>query len=435
MTPHGRAGDQVVGQRLLRGHGVLAGSDPHAHLRPSDRQQHVGGGLGARGVDRQDRHGRLRPDPVGRRALPDRGDALEHAGLGAQGGLVQVDLGTGPRTRPGTATRPSSSCRAASTRHSDVSASGNSPPNTPECCSPACVRTSTNTSTSPAQRRGERRDVDLPVRRVGDHDDVGGQQVGVLLEEGRERRRADLLLALDEDGHAHRQPVRVGRLQDAQGADVRHDPGLVVGRATAVQPTVALDRLERLAVPVGQVPGGLDVVVGVEQHRRGARRARGSGRPPPARRPRRRAPGRRASRASARSVATISALRATSGEVAPSRLTLGIRTRSSRSARMPGMAAATAARNWSVEGAVMAASCQPAPPVRQRPGRPAPPHDHSDQPPAAEPGRRPQPAEPLLDLDRGGLRTRCPPRRCRSRRPCSAGRRPGWSPGRAGTPT
>ena len=56
----------------------------------------------------------------------------------------------------------------------------------------------------------------------------------------------------------------------AQCGDVGHDAGLVVGRAAAVEAPVALHGLERRAVPVGVVTGGLHVVVRVERHRRGA---------------------------------------------------------------------------------------------------------------------------------------------------------------------
>jgi hypothetical protein len=37
---------------------------------------------------------------------------------------------------------------------------------------------------------------------------------------------------------------------------VHRDPGLVVGRAASVEPTVALERLERLAVPLAEVSDG-----------------------------------------------------------------------------------------------------------------------------------------------------------------------------------
>ncbi len=77
---------------------------------------------------------------------------------------------------------------------------------------------------------------------------------------------ADLLLALDEHHDVDRQVVAV----DAEGAEVGGDAGLVVGGAAGVEAAVALGRLERRGVPVGVVVLGLDVVVGVEQHRRRA---------------------------------------------------------------------------------------------------------------------------------------------------------------------
>ena len=70
--------------------------------------------------------------------------------------------------------------------------------------------------------------------------------------------------------HADRQRVAEG----AQRGDVRHDAGLVVGGAAAVEPAVALDRLERVALPQRQVADRLHVVVGVEQHGRRAGRGR-----------------------------------------------------------------------------------------------------------------------------------------------------------------
>jgi hypothetical protein len=51
--------------------------------------------------------------------------------------------------------------------------------------------------------------------------------------------------------------------------DVRHHPGLVVGDAAAVQPPVLLDHGERVGLlPLGEVADRLDVLVGVQQHRR-----------------------------------------------------------------------------------------------------------------------------------------------------------------------
>ncbi len=90
----------------------------------------------------------------------------------------------------------------------------------------------------------------------------------MLREERQERRRADLLLALDE----HRHPDgEVADLQEgAQRAEVGHDARLVVGRAAAVETAVALGRLERVGLPRAGVARGLDVVVRVQQDGRGA---------------------------------------------------------------------------------------------------------------------------------------------------------------------
>ena len=126
-------------------------------------------------------------------------------------------------------------------------------------------------------------DADVPVAGVGDHDDVGAQVVEVLLQQRGQGLGADLLLALDEEDDVDRQVVA----EDPQRGQVGGDAGLVVGRAAAVEPVAALGRLERRAVPVGVVVLGLDVVVGVEQHGRRARRAPPCGRSPPARRRRR----------------------------------------------------------------------------------------------------------------------------------------------------
>ena len=116
------------------------------------------------------------------------------------------------------------------------------------------------------QRRRQCRSADVPVDRVGDHDHVAAQQLLVLVEQCRQGRRTDLLLALDEHRHADGEII-------AEGTDrgqVRGDTRLVVGRTAREQAAVALGRLERLGVPVGAFAGRLDVVVRVEQDRRGA---------------------------------------------------------------------------------------------------------------------------------------------------------------------
>jgi hypothetical protein len=51
-----------------------------------------------------------------------------------------------------------------------------------------------------------------------------------------------------------------------------HHTGLVVGDAPTVKATGTLDRLERVALPLAQVTGRLDVVVCVQQYGRCTRR-------------------------------------------------------------------------------------------------------------------------------------------------------------------
>ena len=89
-----------------------------------------------------------------------------------------------------------------------------------------------------------------------------------------QRRRARLLLALDEHRHAD------GRVAVVcpERRQMRCDACLVVGGAAAVQPAVALGRLERRRRPLAAITLGLHVVVGVQQHRRRARPAPGAGR-------------------------------------------------------------------------------------------------------------------------------------------------------------
>ena len=84
------------------------------------------------------------------------------------------------------------------------------------------------------------------MSRVGDDDDVGGEPVAVLAQQLGQGVRADLLLALDEQGDAHGQVVA----EDADGAEVRGDAGLVVGGAAGVEPSVALHRLEWGRMPL-----------------------------------------------------------------------------------------------------------------------------------------------------------------------------------------
>src|SRR5438067_1012879 len=89
------------------------------------------------------------------------------------------------------------------------------------------------------------------------------------LEELSEVRRPPLLFALDEDAHADRR-LSVERA-DRSGVD--DDAALVVRRPAAVEPSVLLDRLERLGMPELPRAGRLDVVMRVEQDGRSAGRS------------------------------------------------------------------------------------------------------------------------------------------------------------------
>ncbi len=196
----------------------------------------------------------------------------------------------------------------------------------------------------PAQAGGERRHVDRRVARVGDDDDVAAQRVAVLGEQRRQRRRADLLLALEEQHDADRRPAAEG----PQHGEVHEHAGLVVGGAAAVQPAVALGRPRRAGSstpPPGRSAG-----------RRGGRRAAPSSRPAaPARsrsrraaRPRRARPARRPRRRRWRSAAAASQARSTSAAWDGAAETVGTATIASRSARAAGISRATAARRSAV---------------------------------------------------------------------------------------
>ena len=148
------------------------------------------------------------PQPGGQRAGADQLYAVEHPGVGAQLARRSGRAGRrAPRRSPATATSPRSSCSVASSRTSAVSASGTGPPYTPLWTACRSVRTSTTDVEAAAQRGGQRRYADPPVGRVGEHDDVGGEPVAERGEEPVQGRRADLLLALDEDGHPDREVV------------------------------------------------------------------------------------------------------------------------------------------------------------------------------------------------------------------------------------
>ena len=124
-----------------------------------------------------------------------------------------------------------------------------------------------------AQAVADRRDAAIEHRRVGDHHDVGLEQVLVALDEVVEVGAADFLFALDQELHVHRQvavllQVRFDRLE------VHEHLALVVGRAARVDLAVADRRLERRRGPQVHRVHRLHVVVAVEQDRRRARRRR-----------------------------------------------------------------------------------------------------------------------------------------------------------------
>ena len=168
-------------------------------------------------------------------------------------------------TSPAIATLPSSSWRVAMRRASRVGASSTGPPNMPGVHGVVQDLDLDGAVHQAAQAGGQRRDADLPVAGVGHHDHVGAQQFAVGFQEGPERRRAGLLLAFEEEGHAEAQVVAQHPGHRRVGRDVGQDAGLVVGRAAAVEPAVAFDGGERLGLPQRRIARGLDVVVGVEQ--------------------------------------------------------------------------------------------------------------------------------------------------------------------------
>jgi hypothetical protein len=159
---------------------------------------------------------------------------------------------------------------------------------------------------------------------------------------------ADLLLALDDQLQVHGRPLAALE-PGAQGAGEDDDAGLVVDDAAPVEPpglALSIDtrRLEGRASPMALAARGLDVVVGVEEQRRGAR----TGAEPLAegRRDARRRGVRSSTRSkpeAASSCATASALRRTWAAGNPSADTLGIRARA-RSARRCGLRGSARAR-------------------------------------------------------------------------------------------
>ena len=114
----------------------------------------------------------------------------------------------------------------------------------------------------------QRRLARTPHRTVGRDDQVGGELLGVRAEVGRQVRAPDLLLALEEELHVQRQSAL---LLEEGLRDLEHevDGPLVVAAAAAAHDVAVDGELERWGRPLGEVSGGLHVVVAIDQDRRG----------------------------------------------------------------------------------------------------------------------------------------------------------------------
>ena len=215
----------------------------------------------------------------------------------------------------------------------------------PECTACSSTATSTTQSTRP------RSDVVRPGTPIAQLEESATtmtsarEQVLVGVQERGERRRADLLLALDEHRDAHAQLVA----EHAQGAHVRDHARPCRPRRRARRGV----RRARSARTAGCPSRRRRRAAG----RRGARTAARSAHPPApggGRRPRARptgdatGPARRRGRRRAAAPTTASALAATCAWSNSALDTLGMRTRASRSARSAPNAAAVRARSASV---------------------------------------------------------------------------------------
>lgn len=109
-----------------------------------------------------------------------------------------------------------------------------------------------------------------PHTGVGDDHHVGGEPLGVLLDEGAEVRGAGLLLALDQHLQVDGGGGAAGGGEVGADAEcVEEHLALVVGRPARVEAVAADHRLERLGVPAVGPRRGLHVVVPVDQDRGG----------------------------------------------------------------------------------------------------------------------------------------------------------------------
>ena len=128
-----------------------------------------------------------------------------------------------------------------------------------------------------AQPVGDRRPVDAQHVGIRDHADVGRELVAMRGEERLQMRAAAFLLALEEQGDAHRQAA-MHRLPGAQRLDDAHQLALVVDGAArdhtrSVRP-VDQHGVERVTAPQLDRVGGLDVVMAVVEQMRGIGRGR-----------------------------------------------------------------------------------------------------------------------------------------------------------------
>ena len=84
----------------------------------------------------------------------------------------------------------------------------------------------------------------------------------------RDSLPSNLLLALHDHAHVHRQPSAASRKQRFQGLHMHPHLSLVVHRAARVEVAIALRRLEGRRLPLVQRLRRLHVVVPIQQHRR-----------------------------------------------------------------------------------------------------------------------------------------------------------------------
>ena len=269
---HGDAGGrrrvllEVGDQRGHRSLGVLPRRDAQGDLRPGHGDHGVGGVAHARGVDADHGERRPGPQPGGQRAAAGELEPLDDAGVAAVVRLVHVDLGV--RRGDESLDRDLAVLVVEGGEQTGELGEGVHDRAAEQAGVHGMVQGAhlDDHVDEAAQAGGQRRGAHRPVRGVGDDDEVRRERLAMRLDEGAEGRRARLLLALDEDGHAD----AVGRellADQPQRGHVRHDAGLVVGGSPAVEASVALDGLEGIARPVGDLSRGLDVVVRVQQHR------------------------------------------------------------------------------------------------------------------------------------------------------------------------